>query len=154
FVRRLPQGCKAILTSRRRLGAGSDLLPLDQLDEAAALALLADLAQHNRLLARTSAAERRALYTQTRGNPLLLRWVAGQLGRGSCRTLPDALQFLRHCPPDNDPLAFIFGDLAHEFTPEETCVLVALTYFALPATVAHIAAVAGLDEAPVATALR
>jgi len=80
--------------------------------------------------------------------------VAGQLGRGSCRTLTDALHFLRSCPPDNDPLEFIFGDLAQEFTAEETRVLVALTYFTLPATVAHIAALTGLDEAPVETALR
>ena len=129
FVKRLPQGCKAILTSRRRIGSGSELLILEKLDEAAALETLADLARRNPLLAKTSEAERIALYTQTGGKPLLLRWVAGQLGRGSCRTFTDALHFLRSCPPDNDPLEFIFGDLAREFTAEETRVLVALTYF-------------------------
>jgi tetratricopeptide (TPR) repeat protein len=154
FVRRLPQGCKAILTSRRRIGSGSELLILEKLDQAAALEALADLARHNPLLARTSEAERLALYTQTGGNPLLLRWVAGQLGRGSCRTFAEALAFLRSCPPDNDPLEFIFGDLAQEFTAEETRVLVALTYFTLPAKVMHIAELAGLDAAPVETALR
>jgi tetratricopeptide (TPR) repeat protein len=154
FVKRLPQGCKAILTSRRRIGSGSELLILEKLDQAAALETLADLARRNPLLARTSEAERIALYTQTDGKPLLLRWVAGQLGRGSCRTFTDALHFLRSCPPDNDPLEFIFGDLAQEFTAEETRVLVALTYFTLPATVAHIAELASLDEAPVETALR
>jgi tetratricopeptide (TPR) repeat protein len=154
FVRRLPQGCKAILTSRRRIGSGSELLILEKLDQAAALETLADLAQHNPLLARTSKAERIALYTQTGGTPLLLRWVAGQLGRGSCRTFTDALHFLRSCPPDNDPLEFIFGDLARDFTAEETHVLVALTYFTLPVKVAHIVELAGLDEAPVETALR
>jgi tetratricopeptide (TPR) repeat protein len=154
FVKRLPQGCKAILTSRRRIGSGSELLILEKLDQSAALETLADLARHNPLLARTNEAERIALYTQTGGKPLLLRWVAGQLGRGSCRTFTDALNFLRSCPPDNDPLEFIFGDLAQEFTTEETRVLVALTYFALPAKVAHIAEVAGLDAVPVETALR
>jgi tetratricopeptide (TPR) repeat protein len=154
FVKRLPQGCKAILTSRRRIGSSSELLILEKLDQAAALETLADLARRNPLLARTSEAERIALYTQTDGKPLLLRWVAGQLGRGSCRTFTDALHFLRSCPPDNDPLEFIFGDLAQEFTAEETRVLVALTYFTLPATVAHIAELASLDEAPVETALR
>ena len=57
FVKRLPQGCKAILTSRRRIGSGSEELILEQLDEAAALATLADLARRNRLLARTSEAD-------------------------------------------------------------------------------------------------
>ena len=154
FVKRLPQGCKAILTSRRRIGSGSELLILEKLDEAAALETLADLARHNPLLAKTSDADRIRLYEQTGGKPLLLRWVAGQLGRGSCRTFTDALHFLRSCPPDNDPLEFIFGDLAQEFTPEETRVLVALTYFAHPAKVEHLAELSGLEKTPVETGLR
>lgn len=154
FVKRLPQGCKAILTSRRRIGSGSELLILQKLDQAAALETLADLARHNRLLARTSEDERIALYNQTAGNPLLLRWVAGQLGRGSCRTLKDALEFLRSCPADNDPLEFVFGDLVGDFTEDETKVLCALTYFSLPAKVEHLAAIAGCDEEQTATALR
>jgi tetratricopeptide (TPR) repeat protein len=154
FVKRLPQGCKAILTSRRRIGSGSELLILEKLDEAAALETLADLARHNPLLAKTNEAERLTLYKQTGGKPLLLRWVAGQLGRGSCRTFTDALHFLRSCPLDNDPLEFIFGDLVEEFSVEETLVLVALTYFTLPAKVEHIAELAGLDGRPVETALR
>jgi tetratricopeptide (TPR) repeat protein len=153
FVKRLPQGCKAILTSRRRIGSGSEELILEQLDQIAALATLADLARHNKLLARTSEAERIALYKQTGGKPLLLHWVAGQLGRGSCRTLTDALHFLSTCPADNDPLEFIFGDLLEEFTPDETCALCALTYFTLPVKLEHIAEVAGLENEPVETAL-
>src|SRR5207247_2104953 len=53
FVKRLPQGCKAILTSRERIGSSADLLILERLDQAAALETLADLARHNPLLART-----------------------------------------------------------------------------------------------------
>ncbi len=86
FVKRLPPGCKAILTSRRRIGSGSEELILEKLDQDAALA------------------------------------------------------FLRTCPPDNDPLEFIFGDLAKEFTADEEKVLCALTYFSLPAKVEHLAA--------------
>ena len=142
FVKRLPQGCKAILTSRRRIGSGSELVQLDILDQDAALATLAELAEHNRLLAKTSEAERGTLWKQTGGNPLLLRWVAGQLGRGSCRTFTDALHFLSTCPPENDPLEFIFGDLADEFTDLETKILCALSYFTLPVSVKHIAVVA------------
>jgi tetratricopeptide (TPR) repeat protein len=154
FVKRLPQRCKAILTSRRRIGSGSEELILQKLSQEAALETLADLAGRNPLLARTNEAERVTLYEQTAGNPLLLRWVAGQLGRGSCRTLTDALNFLRSCPEDNDPLEFVFGDLVNDFTEYETKVLCALTYFSLPAKVEHIAAVAGCNEESAETALR
>jgi tetratricopeptide (TPR) repeat protein len=154
FVKRLPQGCKAILTSRRRIGSGSEELILQQLSRDAALETLADLARRNPLLAKMNEEERIALYEQTAGSPLLLRWVAGQLGRGSCRTFADALDFLRSCPEDNDPLEFVFGDLVNEFSEDETKVLCALTYFTLSAKVEHIAPVAGCDEESVETALR
>ena len=154
FVKRLPQGCKAILTSRRRIGSGSEELILQKLSKEAALETLADLARRNPLLAKTSVEERIALYEQTAGNPLLLRWVAGQLGRGSCRTITDALAFLRSCPEDNDPLEFVFGDLVNEFGKAETKVLCALTYFNLPAKVEHVATAAGCDKKSVEIALR
>lgn len=154
FVKRLPQGCKAILTSRRRIGSGSEELILERFSQKAALETLAELAEHNKLLKKTKKKERITLYEQTAGNPLLLRWVAGQLGRGSCRTFNDALEFLRSCPEDNDPLEFVFGDLVTDFTDAETKVLCALTYFSLPAKVRHIAAVAGSDEKSIESALR
>src|SRR5205823_2986863 len=119
FVKRLPLGCKAILTSREHFGNVGDGFELEQLSRDAALAMIADLAKRSKQLAKSSEAERIALYEQTVGNPLLLRWVAGQLGRGSCRTFKDALAFLRSCPEDNDPLEFVFGDLVNEFTGDE-----------------------------------
>lgn len=154
FVKRLPQGCKAILTSRRRIGSGSEELILQKLSREAALETLEDLARRNPLLARTNKDERVALYEQTAGKPLLLRWVAGQLGRGSCRTINNALDFLRSCPEGNDPLEFVFGDLVNEFTEAETQVLCALTYFSLPAKVEHVATVAGCNDESTETALR
>jgi tetratricopeptide (TPR) repeat protein len=154
FVKHLPQGCKAILTSRRRIGSGSEELILEKLSQEAALETLADLAGRNPLLARTTEAERIALYEQTAGKPLLLRWVAGQLGRESCRDIDDALAFLCSCPADNDPLEFVFGDLVNDFTEAETKVLCGLTYFSLPAKVEHVTTVAGCDEEPAETALR
>ncbi len=154
FVNRLPRDCKAILTSRLRFGSGGTVLTLDRLEEMVALQILADLAKDNPLLAETSEMERRTLYAEVGGNPLLLRWTAGQLGRGSCRTIADAIAFLRSCPPDNDPLEFVFGDLTNEFTLEETRVLAALTYFTLPTRVGPIAEVADLKERATESALR
>lgn len=154
FIKKLPAGCKAILTSRGRIGSGAEELILEKLDEQAALDTLAELATHNPHLARTSEAERLVLYRETGGKPLLLRWTAGQIGRGHCLTFTDALDFLRSCPPGNDPLEFIFGDLVDDFSEGETKALCALTYYTLPTKVEHIAAIAGLPEADTDRALR
>lgn len=154
FVKRLPPGCKAILTTRLRIGSGAEELILDKLDEQAALDTLAELATHNPLLARTSDAERLVLYRETGGSPLLLRWTAGQIGRGHCLTFSDALDFLRSCPPGNDPLEFIFGDLVEHFSDAETRALCALTYFTLPTKVEHVAAIADITEPDTDRALR
>jgi tetratricopeptide (TPR) repeat protein len=154
FVKKLPAGCKAILTSRVRIGSGAEELILDRLGEQAALDTLAELATHNPHLARTSEAERLVLYRETGGKPLLLRWTAGQLGRGHCLSFADALDFLRSCPADNDPLEFIFGDLVEDFSDAETRALCALTYFTLPAKVEHVAVNAGLPEVETDRALR
>ncbi|MBN8212147.1 MAG: tetratricopeptide repeat protein [Xanthomonadales bacterium] len=154
FIKKLPAGCKAILTSRGRIGSGAEELILEKLDEQAALDTLAELATHNPHLAKTSEADRLVLYRETGGKPLLLRWTAGQIGRGHCLSFTDALDFLRSCPPDNDPLEFIFGDLVEDFSDAETRALCALTYFTLPAKVEHVAANAGLPEAETDRALR
>jgi tetratricopeptide (TPR) repeat protein len=146
FVNRLPTGCKAILTSRGRIGSGAAELILGKLSEEAALQTLAELATHNRELAKTNEAERLVLYRETGGAPLLLRWTAGQIGRGHCLTFTDAIAFLRSCPPGNNALEFVFGDLVADFSPAETQALCALTYFTQPASVEHIAAIAGVGE--------
>lgn len=154
FVKKLPAGCKAILTSRGRIGSGAEELILEKLDEQAALDTLTELATHNPHLAKTSEAERLVLYRETGGKPLLLRWTAGQIGRGHCLSFSDALDFLRSCPPDNDPLEFIFGDLVEDFSDAETRALCALTFFTQPAKVEHVAINAGLPEAETDRALR
>jgi tetratricopeptide (TPR) repeat protein len=129
-------------------------LILEKLSEPAALATLAQLAEGNPALAKTSEAERLLLYCETGGKPLLLRWTAGQVGRGSCLTSRDAVVYLRSCPEGNDPLEFIFGDLVGDFSDDETRVLCALTFFTLPARVEHIAELAGSQEADADRALR
>ncbi|HEY3863602.1 MAG TPA: DUF4062 domain-containing protein, partial [Verrucomicrobiae bacterium] len=154
FVKLLPLGCKAILTSRGRIGSAAEELILEKLSQEAALQTLANLAERNPALAKTSEAERLVLYRETGGKPLLLRWTAGQVGRGSCVTFTDAIKYLRSCPKGNDPLEFIFGDLVEDFSEAETRALCALTYFTLPAKVEHIATIAERDEAETEDALK
>lgn len=154
FVDKLPLGCKAILTARGRIGSGGKEIILQELSKEAALATLANLVESNPALAKTSEAERLNLYRETGGNPLLLRWTAGQIGRGSSLTVDHAIGYLRSCPDGNDPLEFIFGDLIENFTEVETWVLCALTYFTLPARVEHISEFTEFSSADTDQALR
>ncbi|HQR35935.1 MAG TPA: tetratricopeptide repeat protein [Blastocatellia bacterium] len=153
FLNRLPRGCSAIVTSRRRSDASAVIVRLDKLDWSAASELIAELAQNYDLLRRATEAERRELYENTGGNPLLIRWIAGQLGLGRCRTIASALEFLRSAPAGNNPLEFIFGDLLDTFSPSETKVLAALSYFTSPMAVKFIAELASLNEAAAQGAL-
>lgn len=153
FLSQLPPGCKAVVTSRRRTDVDARIIRLAKLDRDAALELIAELATDRPLLAKAGAEERSHLYEETGGNPLLLRWIAGQLGKGRCRTVAAALDFLRSAPPDNDPLEFIFGDLLETFAESETKALAALTYFTREVEVKLIAELAGLSKTAAEAAL-
>jgi DNA-binding transcriptional ArsR family regulator len=153
FLGRLPEGNKAIVTSRKRSDVDARAIRLDRLAQTDAFALLDELAKRNRLLARASAAERQALYELTHGNPLLIQWTAGQLDRGQCRTVAQACDFLKQAPADNNPLEYIFGDLAESFSETETKALAGLAHFTQPAQVKWVADIAGLAEPAALTAL-
>ncbi len=155
FLSRLPDGCKAIVTSRRRTDIDARVIRLDRLALNEALDLITELSKSNRHLARAGEKERKDLYEITGGNPLLVKWVAGQLGRpgSNCRTIAEACHFIEAAPKENDPLEYIFGDLLDTFTESETAVLAALTHFTLPAKVEWIADLSGLSRAAAQTAL-
>lgn len=155
FLSRLPHGCKAIVTSRRRTDVDARILRLDRLVQADAMALLDALAETNPRLAAAGPPDRQRLYEVTGGNPLLLRWTVAQLGRvGSrCRTVDEAWTFLERAPSGNDPLEYIFGDLLDTFTDSEVAVLAALSHFSLPAHISWIAEVAKLSVRNAQTAL-
>lgn len=155
FLSRLPEGNKAIVTSRRRSDVDARIVRLDRLAHDEAMLLVSKLASHNPRLQRATQQERDDLYENTQGNPLVMRWIAGQLGReGShCRTIADACAFMAKAPKDNDPLEYIFGDLLESFSESETKVLAALTHFTQPAKLAWLAQLSGLPERAAETAL-
>jgi nucleoside phosphorylase/tetratricopeptide (TPR) repeat protein len=155
FLSLLPASCKAIVTSRRRADIDARVVRLDRLERKDALDLIAELAKSNRHLQKASEQERGDLYEITHGNPLLIKWAVGQLGRkdSRCRTIAEVYSFLTSAPLHNDPLEYIFGDLLDTFTASETAVLAALTHFAKPAKVMWIADVAGIAEPAALTAL-
>ncbi|RPJ25665.1 MAG: DUF4062 domain-containing protein, partial [Chloroflexi bacterium] len=113
FLSRLPEGNKAIVTSRRRSDVDARIVRLDRLARDEALQLIAELAAKYPRLARATQKECEDLYEITQGNPLFIRWIAGQLGRegSQCRTIAEACAFIDKAPKGNDPLEYIFGDL-------------------------------------------
>lgn len=155
FLSRLPDGNKAIVTSRRRTDVDARIVRLDRLSRDEAMELIAELAKKYPRLERASEKERDDLYSMTHGNPLLIRWIAGQLGRegSQCRTIADACVFIEKAPKGNDPLEYIFGDLLKTFTENETLVLAALTFFNKPAKLKWLAQMTGLPERAAETAL-
>jgi tetratricopeptide (TPR) repeat protein len=155
FLSRLPEGNKAIVTSRRRTNVDARIVRLDRLARDEALQLIGELAAKYPRLARTSQKEREDLYEITQGNPLFIRWIAAQVGRdgSQCRTIAEACAFIDKAPKGNDPLEYIFGDLLETFTADETKVLAALTYFTLPAKLQWIAEMTDLPKRAAETAL-
>jgi tetratricopeptide (TPR) repeat protein len=155
FLSRLPDGNKAIVTSRRRTDVDARIVRLDRLSHDEAMELIAELAKKYPRLDRASEKERDDLYAMTQGNPLLIRWITGQLGRegSKCRTIADACAFIEKAPKGNDPLEYIFGDLLDTFSPDETLVLAALTFFTKPAKLKWLAQMTGLHERAAETAL-
>ena len=155
FLSRLPEGNKAIVTSRRRTDVDARIMRLDRLARDEAMQLIAELAAKYPRLYRASQKEREDLYEITQGNPLFIRWIAGQLGRAGsqCRTIAEACAFIDKAPKGNDPLEYIFGDLLETFTADETKVLAALTYFSLPAKLKWIADMTDLPARAAETAL-
>ncbi len=155
FLSRLPDGNKAIVTSRRRTDVDARIVRLDRLSRDEAMELIVELEKKYPKLARASEQERDDLYGMTQGNPLLIRWISGQLGRegSQCRTIADACAFIEKAPKGNDPLEYIFGDLLKTFSPDQTLVLGALTYFTKPAKLEWLSQMTGIPERAAETAL-
>jgi tetratricopeptide (TPR) repeat protein len=152
----LPESCRAIVTSRRSAGStAAHSIRLDKLEREAADELLAELGTRSEPVALLSQAERDRLYAETGGNPLLLTWVAGQLGRttGRCRTMAEAVERLKDADQQNDPLDFVFGDLVETFMADETSVLAALVHFTQPVPIEWLLPLTKLSPKAAETAL-
>jgi tetratricopeptide (TPR) repeat protein len=159
----LPAGCRVIVTIRRRTGDSSAAhwIRLDKLEREAADELLAELGKGWPPVALLTPGERDQLYKETGGNPLLLTWTAGQLGRttGRCRTVAEAIERLQEAHrlqkmnEKNDPLDFVFGDLVETFSADETAVLAALVHFTQPARLEWLLPLTKLSSKAAETAL-
>ncbi|HYY43492.1 MAG TPA: tetratricopeptide repeat protein, partial [Pyrinomonadaceae bacterium] len=133
FLRELPPGCKAIITSRRRGGEGAVWLRLEKLDWEAAHAIIeSEMARDAQLahkLQRAGAARWSELYDETKGSPLALTHTLGLMRVRAALTFDGALDLLRR-NTNPDLQKFIFQEARRELTTNDEAALRALSFFA------------------------
>jgi tetratricopeptide (TPR) repeat protein len=139
FLQSLPRSCKAILTGDRT-EEGAETFLLDRLAPGAGDALISCLAERHLLLKTQDPSARQQLYDATRGNPLLMSWIVGQIGRprSRCTTVSRALDLARSTPPGMEPSEILFEDVLWASTESEIAVLGSVACFVLPAKIEWI----------------
>jgi tetratricopeptide (TPR) repeat protein len=156
FLLRLPQGCKAIVTSRKRTGDGAVWLRLEKLGwEAARQLIAAEMERADNLKRALSAAGQarwQELYDATGGSPLALRWTLG-LMRARNLSLDRALDTLRGATSDSPLHEFIYREARREMGADDWRVLGALSLFARPASFDALGTVTDLTRIALESAL-
>lgn len=149
FLRELPQGCKAIITSRRRGGEGAVWLRLEKLEwEAARSIIESEMARHPQLaykLRRAGESRWQELYDETKGSPLALVHTLGLMRVRATLTFDGALDLMRG-NRDSNLQRFIFQEARKELTSNDENALRTLSFFVPSATFEAWAQVSGLTR--------
>jgi tetratricopeptide (TPR) repeat protein len=136
FLRELPQGCKAVITSRRRGGEGGVWLRLEKLDWDAARGIIENQISLDIGLAsklnRVGKSRWQELFDETNGSPLALVHTMGLMRIRGALTFDGALKMLRG-NRDADLQKFIFQEAGKELTDNDKAALGALSFF-VPST--------------------
>ncbi|MEW5717374.1 MAG: tetratricopeptide repeat protein [Chloroflexota bacterium] len=148
FLRELPQGCKAIITSRRRGGEGAVWLRVEKLDWDAARGIIEnqmslDTGLANKL--RRFESRWQELYDETNGSPLALVHTLGLMRVRAALTFDGVLEMLRG-NRDADLQKFIFQEARKELTTNDKTALGALSFFVPSATFEAWSEVANLSR--------
>jgi tetratricopeptide (TPR) repeat protein len=146
FLNNLPRQCKAIVTTRQAKHAEAKVVTLGALAPEDSLALLEEVGEVNPLLIRASIAERNEVAERSGGNPLLLKWIVGQLGSDECRSIDLAIERLERAQPVDDPIGYIFRGLVDGLDDDCISTLGALYALGSRATQLRILRVAGLSS--------
>jgi hypothetical protein len=160
LLRQLPDGCKAIATSRQRGGQGAHWVRLGQLDWDAARDLIEHESEREAGLAATMQSvgqERwRELYDETGGSPLAIIWTLGLM---RVRSMPfeQALAMLRSDDARRSPLhvlhEFIYKQARQNLSVHATSALHALSFFSPSASFEALMAVSDLTRTVLETVL-
>lgn len=149
FLRELPQGCKAIITSRRRGGEGAVWMRVEKLDWDAARGIIENEIKRDAGLAnklnRVGESRWQELFDETNGSPLALVHTLGLIRVRAALTFDSALQMLRG-NRDADLQKFIFQEARKELTENDKAALGALSFFAPSATFESLMEVAELTR--------
>ncbi len=153
FLRYLPQGNKAVITSRRRDETVGEPIRLEQLQQPEAERLIAELAKRNPKLNYINNTDSKELFFAASGNPLIIRWIIGQVGRDNTniKTVAEAIKFMRQAPSSNDPLDYVFGDLLNSLIPTEKMVLSIMVFLNTSPKIEWIAKTIGYSETTIET---
>jgi tetratricopeptide (TPR) repeat protein len=132
FLRELPPGCKAVITSRRRGGEGAVWLRLERIEREGALGIIKNELERDAGLAAKlrKAGEVRwpELHEETKGSPLALMHILGLMRVRPSLTFVGALDLLRgNRTPDLQK--FIFQEARRELTVNDEAALRALSLF-------------------------
>lgn len=136
FLRELPPGCKAIITSRRRGGEGAFWLRVGKLDWNAACCIIEnevtrDVVLKNKLLHIESRWSE--LYDETNGSPLALVHMLGLLRVRTSLSFDSALAMLKGARKKDDLVKFVYQEARKELTENDRRALSALSFlFLLP----------------------
>lgn len=156
FLRELPQGCKAIITSRRRGGEGGVWLRVEKLDWEAALGIIRNEISRDASLAsklnRVGESRWQELFDETSGSPLALVHTLGLMRVRAALTFDSALEMLRG-NRDEDLQKFIFQEARKELTENDKTALGALSFFLPSATFEAWAEVAELTRRSLETTI-
>jgi tetratricopeptide (TPR) repeat protein len=157
WLRFLPQGCKAVLTSRRRGGEGALWLRLEKLDWEAAREMIAHQAERDaRLGDKLQRVQGRwqELYDATGGSPLALVHTLGLMRVRVTLDLNGALAMLRQGAARESPLQeFIYEEARQELGTSDEAALRALSFFIPSATFEALMAAADLSRTALETVL-
>jgi tetratricopeptide (TPR) repeat protein len=137
FLRELPQGCKAIITSRRRGGEAGVWLRVEKLDWEAAFGIIKnqmslDVELSNKLN-RVGESRWQELFDETNGSPLALVHTLGLMRVRTALTFDAAIAMLQG-DRDEDLQEFIFQEARKELTENDKVALSALSFFVPSAT--------------------
>jgi len=157
WLRFLPQGNKAMLTSRRRGGEGALWLRLEKLDWEAARRIIAHEAELDVRLKRKLQPVRarwQELYDATGGSPLALVHTLGLMRVRVTLDLDGALAMLRRGAARESPLQeFIYQEACKELGTGDEATLSALSFFVPSATFEALMAVVDLSHTALETVL-
>jgi hypothetical protein len=132
FLRELPEGCKVIITGRRRGGEGAVWLRLENLEwEAARQIIVEEAKKDERLdnkLQHAGEARWPELYDATGGSPLALAYTLGLMRVRASLTFESALEMLGG-NLDEDLQEFVFKEARKELTTNDEAALRALSFF-------------------------